>query len=79
MLDELQNLSINPEGKSSSKISRKIICRYGRGCTHKFDPMHRERFWHPEVPDLNVEQIRTHYICYECAETFLHLTDLQVK
>ena len=61
----------------NSLTNRKIICRYGRGCTHKSDPSHRERFWHPPVPELNGEQIRTHYICYECAESFANLNDLQ--
>lgn len=30
--------------------SRKILCRYGMGCTHVLDPIHAERFWHPPVP-----------------------------
>ena len=38
--------------KSSEKQIRKIICRYGRGCTHMHDPIHRERFWHPSAPVL---------------------------
>jgi hypothetical protein len=73
------------DGFSSQKLtpgpgySRRIVCRYGRGCTHKADPSHRDRFWHPDVPDLSSEQIRTHYICYECAESFVNLVDLQVS
>lgn len=30
----------------------KIICRYGRGCTHMHDSSHRERFWHPALSAL---------------------------
>ena len=60
-----------------SPTNRKIVCRYGRGCTHKSDPSHNDRFWHPSVPELNGEQIRTHYICYECADSFANLNDLQ--
>ena len=38
--------------KALEKQIRKIICRYGRGCTHMNDPIHRERFWHPSAPTL---------------------------
>lgn len=31
---------------------RKIICRYGRGCTHMHDTCHRSKFWHPPMPAL---------------------------
>lgn len=34
-------------------VSRKLICRYGRGCTHMSDPVHRERFRHPPTPTLS--------------------------
>lgn len=33
-------------------VVRKIICRYGRGCTHMHDTTHREKFWHPAMPAL---------------------------
>ena len=39
-------------GDHKPAIVRKIICRYGRGCTHMHDLSHRERFWHPVVPQL---------------------------
>ena len=68
---------INTTEEVGSPTNRKIVCRYGRGCTHKLDPSHRDRFWHPTVPELNGEQIRTHYICYECADSFANLNDLQ--
>ena len=60
-------------------VVRKIVCRYGRGCSHINDPSHRERFWHPPVPTLTLEQLRTHYICNECGVAMTSLTDLQVR
>jgi hypothetical protein len=42
--------------KSSLKeeaLVRKVICRYGCGCTHLLDPAHREKFWHPKIQRLN--------------------------
>jgi hypothetical protein len=36
-------------------IIRKVICRYGSGCTHILDPAHREKFWHPKVQRLEGE------------------------
>jgi len=33
---------------------RKIICRYGHGCTHLLDPSHKEKFWHPSIPASSV-------------------------
>ena len=59
--------------------ARKIICRYGRGCSHINDPSHRERFWHPPVPTLTLDQLRTHYICNECGGAMTSLADLQVR
>lgn len=35
-----------------SEAARKIICRYGRGCTHMHDACHRFKFWHPPMPAL---------------------------
>jgi hypothetical protein len=32
---------------------RKVVCRYGPGCTHILDPTHREKFWHPRIQILN--------------------------
>jgi len=34
-------------------VIRRSCCRYGSGCTHIFDPSHRDRFWHPSAPKLN--------------------------
>lgn len=34
-------------------VIRRSRCRYGSGCTHIFDPSHRDRFWHPSAPKLN--------------------------
>lgn len=34
-------------------IVRKVICRYGCGCTHILDPAHREKFWHPKIYKLD--------------------------
>ena len=69
------------KGKDSDcrPIVRKIICRYGRGCTHMNDPSHRERFWHPPLPLLSADQLRTHYICNECGIATTSLPDLQVR
>ena len=60
------------------KTSRKIPCRYGVGCTHIDDEYHCEKFYHPTVPNLNIDQLRTHYICNECGAAFLALSDLQL-
>ena len=37
---------------ANAKQPRRVICRYGRGCTHIMDPVHKERFWHPYIPQL---------------------------
>jgi hypothetical protein len=29
------------------------ICRYGAGCTHRREKLHRTHFWHPNVPELD--------------------------
>lgn len=29
------------------------ICRYGAGCTHRREKVHRTHFWHPTVPRLD--------------------------
>jgi hypothetical protein len=39
--------------KKQPLVIRQIICRYGRGCTHLNDPVHKERFWHPPIPIIN--------------------------
>jgi len=36
---------------SSSSSSRRLICRYGRGCTHSNDLVHREQYWHPPLKE----------------------------
>ena len=41
-----------PEVKAEQSY-RRSICRYGPGCTHKNDPNHKEKFWHPSLPKLN--------------------------
>lgn len=38
------------KSNSTARPVRKVLCRYGMGCTHVTDPLHRERFWHPPVP-----------------------------
>lgn len=40
------------ETSKSPQSSRKILCRYGRGCTHLHDSCHKAKYWHPEVPSL---------------------------
>lgn len=51
-VDDLPKV-ISTKGQKSDQPVRKIICRYGPGCTHLLDPSHREKFWHPRVPKLN--------------------------
>jgi hypothetical protein len=95
----------NSNCESRPTVVRRIICRYGRGCTHMSDSSHREKFWHPPVPTLtgnfavrrdtkvhwswltvfttacwiSEEQLRTHYICNECAYATPSLFELQVS
>lgn len=45
-IDEISRQKIKP-------VARKLICRYGPGCTHSLDSAHREKFWHPHLPKLN--------------------------
>eukprot|EP01035_Chromulina_nebulosa_P017950 gene17950-23577_t len=40
------------------------------------DPVHRERFWHPYVPQITDEIIMTHHLCNECGAPFKDLNDL---
>ena len=78
-LDSGGDASDLPLGVDGSQTAvRKIVCRYGRGCTHQ-DPSHKERFWHPPVPEITDEQIRTHYICNECGQVSSSLQELQVR
>eukprot|EP00981_Chlorochromonas_danica_P002840 scaffold549_cov174-Ochromonas_danica.AAC.24 len=70
---------VSAKGQKSDQPIRKIICRYGPGCTHLLDPSHREKFWHPRVPKLNEEKIKSHYICNECGYATSSLPDLVVS
>ena len=67
-----------PREKRSKKTTKRILCRYGIGCTHVNDPHHRDKFFHPALPQLSKEEMRTHYICNECGNAFLSLSDLQL-
>lgn len=71
---------------------KRVSCRYGHGCTHIHDPLHLERFSHPEIPvvdgislsllssfDSLADAIRRNFMCYECGMMFLTLPDLQVS
>jgi hypothetical protein len=69
--------SVPTSSPRGMKVKR-IICRYGVGCTHISDPHHGEKFFHPPCPQLSKEQLRTHYICNECGMAFLALSDLQL-
>jgi hypothetical protein len=60
-------------------ILRKVICRYGPGCTHMLDHMHRKQFWHALVPKKNTEQLKAQFICNECGYGTTSLADLQVR
>lgn len=31
--------------------NRRLVCRYGRGCTHSNDIVHREQYWHPSLKE----------------------------
>ena len=58
---------------SEANRSRRVVCRYGRGCTHIQDPIHKERFWHPAPPQLTgFHLIRlftsTYFLCYMLEE-----------
>ena len=56
-----------PSLKSSKHETplRKVICRYGPGCTHMLDVAHREKFWHPKSYKVNgTEQITAIGIVY---------------
>mmetsp|Transcript_31399 Transcript_31399/g.69937 ORF Transcript_31399/g.69937 Transcript_31399/m.69937 type:complete len:955 (+) Transcript_31399:90-2954(+) len=71
--------------KSSFKASAKCepiaalsYCRYGSGCTHMLDPYHREKFWHPCVPQLSNDQLKTQFICNECGFATTGLKTLQL-
>lgn len=48
--------------------SRKIVCRYGSGCTHVHDAIHRERFWHPKYPTLTGKECRKHDKTIDCPQ-----------
>lgn len=61
-----------------NNYNKKIICRYGRGCTHIYDAIHRERFWHPPCPIHTDEQLRKYFICNECGAASLTLQELQL-
>ena len=66
---------------NSSVNNRKIICRYGRGCTHFNDTVHKEQFWHPQVQQIDEELKLSHNICNECgyASPSLHELQLHLK
>ncbi len=55
----------------------RIICRYGRGCTHT-DQAHKAAFWHPPPQILSDVEYHSHYICNECGANFPVLQDLQL-
>lgn len=56
---------------------KKVICRYGAGCTHINDQTHSERFWHPNI-HTNEQLILSHHICNECGAAFLDINELQL-
>jgi len=49
-MDSVSELADNNKIISSRAMP---LCRYGCGCTHMMDPVHREKFRHPNVPKLN--------------------------
>lgn len=66
----------------SSSANRKVICRYGPGCTHILDPSHREKFWHPSTPIRENKgdspHLRFQFICNECGYGTNSIEDLQL-
>ena len=68
---------VEEQGQSKMEEPRKVICRYGRGCTHFQDPSHKDLFWHPPTNSLTEEQLKSAYICNECGYSSLSLQDLQ--
>lgn len=55
----------------------RVICRYGRGCTHT-DKAHKAAFWHPSSQSLTEADYHAHYICNECGLGFPNIQDLQL-
>lgn len=51
--DDISKPSLKPT--KEEPIVRKVICRYGCGCTHLMDAAHREKFWHPKINRLDGE------------------------
>lgn len=66
----------------SSPSHPQVLCRYGMGCTHVTDPVHRERFWHPPVPDaadsVTIDPAAPLYPCHECGRIYKDLNELQL-
>ena len=65
----------------SSPSIRKIICRYGPGCTHILDQNHKEKFWHPSNPSVkrgDVSFSKNQFICNECGFGTDSVEDLQL-
>lgn len=73
------------------EVVKKIICRYGRGCTHMHDACHRLKFWHPSMPALTgknhflkvfqLVEVDFHYpiklhMCSLWTHIFLYITKL---
>ena len=42
------------------------------------DPTHKENFWHPSLPKLELEQIKSQLICNECGTSVSTLDELQL-
>lgn len=64
--------------KTERNSSRRLVCRYGRGCTHSNDLVHREQYWHPPLKEQDSDLKKTHFICNECAFSTPVLHELQV-
>jgi hypothetical protein len=50
-------MGIKSDNRSDQKNVRKMICRYGRGCTHLTDSLHSEQFWHPPFSHCYGKQV----------------------
>ena len=72
----INNKSIRIQGSllknaELSMASRRLVCRYGRGCTHSNDLVHKEQYWHPPLKDLECKLL--------CVLTYLLASSFQLS
>ena len=52
-MDSASEVQVQVDNNRTLSARAIPLCRYGCGCTHMMDPVHREKFRHPNVPKLN--------------------------